>query len=92
MKEEIYNKEFYDGDNYFDFLKGIIKKRDENPEAYELVKQTVKLKIRKDILNDTNWFSKIKKIANEKNEPVDSVLKRHVDYTYLIEYGKILNN
>ncbi|MCF8308467.1 MAG: hypothetical protein K9I68_05600 [Bacteroidales bacterium] len=73
---------------YPELLAKVIKKKHKHQNAYKLVKEYAKIRIRKIITNDSNWYEKIKQQAKEENKAVDSMLKEHVNYMFFVDYKK----
>jgi len=80
-----------DANNYSEKLKKVLINPKSHPKAYTMIIDFVKTNIRNSIINTKQWYNKIKRIANEKNEPVDTVLQRHVNYVFQIDYQKKLD-
>lgn len=73
---------------FLPILKQVIMNKQEHKEAYQLVVEAAKDKIRNIIKSDSNWYGKIKKQAKEENKPVDSLLQEHVNYVFFVDYRK----
>ena len=88
LKNKLLKMYDHPGNGFLPLLKEVIKNKRQHKEAYELVKKTAKDKIRDIIKNDSNWYGKIKQQAEEENQPVDSLLKEHVNYMFFVDYKK----
>lgn len=91
LRQELAHLLEVDESHYSEKLKSVILNPESHSKAYHILIEFVKNKIRKSIINSKKWYDKIRGIANEKNEPVDSVLQRHVNYVFHMDYQKKLD-